>query len=106
MKLCYLPILALALAGCSQADKAPAATGPDARFDAFKSQFIEALWKQNPDYASSQGYHKYDSLLLIPNAAQRQADDAFAQQNLAALGRFAPDSLSPSNQIDLRPLRN
>ncbi len=104
MKFRYLPILALALAGCSQPDKT--AAGPDARFDAFKGQFIEALWKQNPDYASGMGYHKYDSLLLIPNAAQRQADDAFAQNSLTALGRFTPDSLSPNNQIDLRLLRN
>lgn len=104
MKFRYLALLALA--GCSQPDKTTATAGPDARFDAFKSRFIEALWKQNPDYASGMGYHKYDSLLLIPNAAQRQADAAFARQNLAALGRFTLDSLSPNNQIDLRLLRN
>ena len=106
MKLRYLPMLALAFASCSQTDKTATTSGPDARFDAFKGQFIEALWKQNPDFATGAGYHKYDSLLLIPSAAQRQADDAFAQQNLAALGRFALDSLSPNNQIDLRLLRN
>ena len=106
MKICYLPLLALAFTGCSPADKPVAAAGPDGRFDAFKNQFIEALWRQNPDYASSQGYHKYDSLLLIPNAAQRQSDAAFAQKNLVSLGSFAPDSLSPNNQIDLRLLRN
>ena len=101
MKIRYLTLLALV--GCSQATK-PAA--PDARFDAFKNQFIEALWRQNPDYASSQGYHRYDSLLVIPTAAQRQRDAAFSQQYLAALGTFGPDSLSPNNQIDLRLLRN
>ena len=101
MKIRYLTLLALV--GCSQATK-PAA--PDARFDAFKNQFIEALWRQNPDYASSQGYHRYDSLLVIPTAAQRQRDAAFTQQYLAALGTFGPDSLSPNNQIDLRLLRN
>ena len=108
MKLRYLSLaaLALALAGCSQPDKTATTAGPDARFDAFKSQFIEALWKQNPDFATGAGYHRYDSLLLIPNAAQRRADDAFAQTNLVALGQFAPDSLSPNNQIDLRMLRN
>ena len=101
MKIRYLTLLALV--GCSQATK-PAAS--DARFDAFKNQFIEALWRQNPDYASSQGYHRYDSLLVIPTAAQRQRDAAFSQQYLAALGTFGPDSLSPNNQIDLRLLRN
>ena len=101
MKIRYL--ILLALVGCSQATK-PVAS--DARFDAFKNQFIEALWRQNPDYASSQGYHRYDSLLVIPTAAQRQRDAAFSQQYLAALGTFGPDSLSPNNQIDLRLLRN
>ena len=105
MNLRYLPLLALAVASCSHADK-PAATAPDTRFDAFKNEFIEALWRQNPDYASSQGYHKYDSLLVIPNAAQRRREAAFTQQYLAALGKFSLDSLSPNNQIDLRLLRN
>ena len=103
----FLPLLALAATACSSPDKTgTAATGSDARFDAYKNHFIEALWRQNPDYASSQGYHRYDSLLLIPNAAQRQADAAFVAQSLTSLSRFGPDSLSPSNQIDLRLLRN
>ncbi len=103
MKLRYLPLLALAATACSSPEKTVA---PDARFDTYKNHFIEALWRQNPDYASSQGYHRYDSLLLIPNAAQRQADAAFINQNLALLSGFGLDSLAPNNQIDLRMLRN
>jgi len=111
MKLRYLPLLALALPACtSNPDKTaadqPAATPADARFDRFKNQFILDLWKQNPEYASSQGFHKYDSLLVIPDAAQRQCEAAFITQNLGALGGFAFDSLSPSNQIDYRLLTN
>lgn len=106
MKLRYLPLLALAVASCSQPNKSATTTGSDARFDAFKSQFIEAFWRQNPEFASYQGYHKYDSLLVIPTAAQRLNDDAFAQKQLVALGTFTLDSLSPNNQIDLRLLRN
>ncbi len=106
MKFRYLPLLALILASCSSADKTAVKVGPDGRFEIFKNQFINALWRQNPDYAASQGYHKYDSLLVIPNAAQRQREAVFTQQNLSALARFAPDSLSPNNQIDLRLLRN
>ncbi len=106
MKLRYFPLLALAVAGCSQSKQPDAGTGPDARFETFKSQFIEALWKQSPDFASRIGFHKYDSLLVIPNAARRQSEDAFAQKYLAGLGTFGLDSLSPNNQIDLRMLRN
>ena len=109
MKLRYLPLLALAAASCSQADKPEttgAATAADARFDAFKGQFIEALWQHNPEAAMYAGYHKYDSLLVIPDAARRRQEAAFSQQYLAAMSRFALDSLSPNNQIDLRLLRN
>jgi len=111
MKLRYLPLLALALPACTSnttkttADQ-PAASPADARFDRFKNQFILALWKQNPEAASSAGFHKYDSLLVIPDAAQRQRDAAFVTQNLGALAGFAPDSLSPNNQIDLHLLTN
>ena len=106
MKLRYLPLLALALPACTSPDthKTPAAA--DARFDRFKNQFILDLWKQNPDYAASQGFHKYDSLLVIPDAAQRQREAAFVTRNLGALGGFALDSLSPGNQIDYQLLTN
>ena len=83
----------------------PAPT-PDTKFDAFKNRFLLALWRQEPGLASSKGYHKYDSLLVIPDAAQRQRSAAFAKTNLAALGSFRLGSLSPANQIDLRLLRN
>jgi uncharacterized protein (DUF885 family) len=111
MKLRYLPLLALALPACTShpattaADKT-AATPADARFDRFKNQFILDFWKQNPEYASSQGFHKYDSLLVVPDAAQRQREAAFIAQNLGKLGGFALDSLSPTNQIDLHLLTN
>ena len=110
MKLHYLPLLALVFPACTSNTTTTAtqaaATPADARFDRFKSQFILNLWKQNPDYASSQGFHKYDSLLVIPDAAQRRRDAAFVAQNLGALAGFTPDSLSPNNQIDLRLLTN
>ncbi|MGI4875751.1 MAG: DUF885 domain-containing protein [Janthinobacterium lividum] len=102
MRLHYLPLLALALSA-STPPKPPA---PDARFDRFKNRFILELWRQNPDFAASQGFHKYDSLLVIPDAAQRQREAAFITKNLRALAGFGLDSLSPGNQIDYRVLRN
>ncbi|AMR26595.1 hypothetical protein A0257_05400 [Hymenobacter psoromatis] len=106
MKLRYLPLLALALPACTSPDSKTAAPAADARFDRFKRQFIQDFWRQNPEYASSVGFHKYDSLLVIPNEAQRRSDAAFVARNLGALGGFGLDSLSPGNQIDLRLLTN
>ncbi|ALW85596.1 hypothetical protein AUC43_11140 [Hymenobacter sedentarius] len=110
MKHRYLPVLALALTASTYSPAtglaaAPAPT-PDARFDAFKNQFLLALWRQEPELAAAKGYHKYDSLLVIPDAAQRQRSAKFAQTNLATLGTFDLARLSPANQIDLRLLRN
>ncbi|MFD1872315.1 DUF885 domain-containing protein [Hymenobacter bucti] len=109
MKLRYLPLLALALPACTSnttktAD--PAATVADARFDRYKDQFLLDFWRQNPDYASSQGFHTYDSLLVIPDAAQRRREAAFVAQHLGRLAGFNVDSLSPTNQIDWRLLAN
>ena len=106
MKLRYLPLLALALPACTSPDSKTAAPAADARFDRFKQQFIQDFWRQNPEYASSVGFHTYDSLLVIPNDAQRRSDAAFVARNLGALGGFGLDSLSPANQIDLRLLTN
>jgi uncharacterized protein (DUF885 family) len=109
MKLRYLPLLLLALPACTSPDTkgTDAAAAPaDARFDRFKNQLILDLWQLNPDYAASQGFHKYDSLLVIPDAAARRREAAFATQNLGALAGFGLDSLSPANQIDWRLLRN
>ena len=108
MKFRYLSALALgtALAGCSPAGRPAAATDANARFEAHKNQFMAALWRQNPALATAAGFHKYDSLLAIPNETQRRRDAAFSQQSLAGLAEFAPDHLSPDNQTDLRMLRN
>jgi uncharacterized protein (DUF885 family) len=111
MKLRYFSLLLLALPACTSnstkttADQA-AATPADARFDRFKDQFILDLWKQNPDYASSQGFHKYDSLLVIPSETQRRSDATFVTKNLGALAGFGLDSLSPGNQTDYHLLTN
>ena len=47
--------------------KAETMQNDDSLFDTFKTHFVEDLWKMYPSWASSQGYHKYDSLLVVPN---------------------------------------
>lgn len=72
----------------------------DAKFDAYKERFIEALWKQYPGWASGQGYHKYDSVLVIPNAASRASDLAFCKAHLDSLKSFELNGLSDNNKTD------
>ncbi len=101
--------LLLTLAACggkeAASETAAAAQTPaDRRFDTFKDQFIERLWRLNPDFAASQGYHKYDAELVVPDSAWRAGASAQYGRELARLGGFGLDSLSANNQIDHRML--
>jgi len=40
-------------------------------FEQFKEYYIETFWSLNPGYAIYSGYHKYDSVLEIPNTENR-----------------------------------
>ncbi len=109
MKLRYLPLLALlaaALPACHPADRPAARPTADARFEAFKTRFIADLWREDPGLASAQGYHKYDSLLVIPDSVQRRRAAVFGEKSLGALAAFPLDSLAPGNRIDHRLLAN
>lgn len=83
-------------------------TNPDqnAHFDTYKENFVEALWKLYPGWASSIGYHKYDSILTIPNKQNRDKLLAFAKANLDSLKSFALNKLSDNNKTDYFMLEN
>lgn len=96
----------LALGGCQSKSgdtattKAPEATSTDRRFGTFKEQFIERLWRLNPDFAASQGYHKYDDQLVVLDSAWRAGARDQYQRELERLGAFPLDSLSDNERID------
>lgn len=69
-------------------------------FQAYQERFIDQLWKENPDWATSVGYHKYDSVLIVPDSAAAQASLAFAQQQLDSLKTYELSKLSDANQTD------
>ncbi|TYZ07886.1 DUF885 domain-containing protein [Hymenobacter lutimineralis] len=107
----YLLAAALALTtlgACSSdsASSSKAAATPDAAFDAYKQRFIDSLWYYNPEWASSQGYHRYDSVLLIPNPARRQVEAAAVARRTKELQAFSVKELSVNNQTDYYLLEN
>jgi len=79
--------------------KSPAADA-NARFDKYKENFVLELWKVYPSWASSVGYHKYDSVLVIPNEESRNKEFSFCQSNLEKLRGFKVADLSDANKID------
>jgi hypothetical protein len=60
----------------------------DKIFNEYKGKFVLALWKQYPSWASSQGFHAYDSVLVVPNEAERKGSVAFCNEKLNALKKF------------------
>ena len=107
-KLFYTTALLLTvLIGC----KKDGASGPqlakdDAAFAIYENSFLDALWKIDPDYAISVGYHKYDSLMVVPTDKSRDKMVNFAKVQLDSLSRFEVTTLSDANKIDYRLMQN
>lgn len=78
----------------------------DAAFTRYEERFLEDLWKQNPDWATTVGYHKYDSLLLIPNDENRKKMIQFTKVHMDSLSRFEVNTLSDANKMDHRLMQN
>jgi uncharacterized protein (DUF885 family) len=78
----------------------------DANFDTYKERFVEQLWALYPSWASSIGFHKYDSVLVIPNEAQRTKELAFCKAQLDSLKHFDLKALSDNNKTDYHLIEN
>ena len=102
-KFTIIAAISFTLASCGggeakQESKSSSDNNP--RFDKYKEQFILNLWKTYPGWASSQGYHLYDSVLVIPNEAGRTAELNFAKANLDSLQTVDINGLSDNNKTD------
>lgn len=75
-------------------------------FETYKQEFIEALWEMNPIWASYEGFHKYDSLLPIPNEVHRSEKLSFAQKMKTDLLKFNEKELDDLNRIDWYMIRD
>ena len=72
----------------------------NAAFNNYKERFVLSLWKQNPGWASSEGFHVYDSVLVVPNELSRQNELLFCKRQLDSLNRFNINNLNDNNKID------
>ncbi len=106
-KLFSLLTIALIINSCGEEKHtADAAINQDETFNNYKEHFIEELWRQYPGWASSQGYHKYDTVLVVPNEAARQTELAFCKTNLDSLKKFDLNTLSDNNKTDFYLIEN
>ena len=106
-KIILLSIICIILSACGgNKESTSTQTDMNAQFDAYKNNFIEALWKVYPTWASSQGYHKYDSVLIVPDENARIKELAFAGTNLDSLKTFDINGLSDNNKTDYYMIEN
>ncbi len=103
-KILAVIVACVSLAACNNSTRNM--TDENATFDAYKERFIDALWKLDPGWASSVGYHRYDSVLVVPDDASRAAQLAFCRDNLDSLKGFDISTLSDNNQTDYKMIEN
>lgn len=107
MKKLFVPVLALTLLfSCNKSTKTNADQTSNKKFDSYKEGFVTSLWELNPDWAASQGYHKLDSILVIPNAEQQKKELDFVKAQLDSLQQFKIEDLSDNNKTDFRMIKN
>ncbi len=100
-KVFLLSITILSLFGFAMAN-----THSDNKFNEFKEDFVLQLWKVYPAWASSVGYHKYDSVLVIPTTSSRNEEVEFCSNMLRQLHKFELESLSDVNKTDYHLIEN
>lgn len=99
--LCCLPFWL----ACNNSGK-PESKKSNEQFQNFSQQFIEHLWATYPEWATQQGFHKFDDSLSIPNEENRQAQKSFAQTHLDKLKQIDTLSLTDLEKIDFHLIKN
>lgn len=106
--LSFLLLITFFAVGCQKDMQAPGslqAQGNEA-FVAYENHFLEELWKLNPNWAANEGYHKYDSLLIVPNDKSRDNMTNFIKVQKDSLARYEVNDLSEPNRMDYQLMQN
>jgi uncharacterized protein (DUF885 family) len=103
-------LLAIGAASCGnkteETGNTTSGVSKDAAFDMFKNNFIDKLWEMYPGWATAQGNHKYDTVLVIPTAERRNLELAFSKQYLDSLDTYKDEELNDNNKTDKALLKN
>lgn len=104
-KLLMLTFISIGFFSCNKKEERQVVSQDD-RFNIYKESFIEDMWKHYPAWASAVGYHRYDSVLIIPDKASREREQAFASMHLDSLSSIDEKSLSANNRTDYLMIRD
>jgi uncharacterized protein (DUF885 family) len=107
MKKLFVSFFAISLLlSCNKSTKITTDKALDQKFDKYKDGFVIDLWKINPGWASGVGYHKLDSVLVVPDAKETKAQLDFAIAQLDSLKQYDIESLSDNNKTDFQMIKN
>ena len=107
MKKLFVSIFAISLLfSCNKSGKSNEDKALDGKFDKYKDGFLTSLWKINPGWASGVGYHKYDSILSIPDANGEKIQLDFINAQLDSLKQYNVENLSDNNKTDFQMIKN
>ena len=98
--------LAFVLFSCNKKEDPTLNADLNSKFDLYKEYFVEELWKISPEWAASQGFHNYDSILMIPTDENDRIQMKFAESQLDSLKKFPLEQLSDNNKTDLQMMEN
>lgn len=109
----FLPALSALLLSCGSGEQKeqPRSVLLDTAFGQYENYFLEEFWKMYPGRASGAGYHKYDSILVVPDWDFHRREVEFCRLHLDSLKKYSPythseNVLSASNQTDYFILEN
>lgn len=100
MKKIFILLSLFFIFSCSETEKVSDTPKQDETFEIYKNEFINRLWELYPGWASSVGYHNFDSVLSIPDETFHQREIQFYSSNLDSLNRFDLAQLSNANKTD------
>ena len=68
--------------------------------------FMDSMWRLSPVAASVQGYHKFDSMINVPDSTAKMKDLAFVDSVEGKLKSYSYDQLSDLNKTDYKLIEN
>ena len=99
-------LLVTLLVSCNKKAEKTTVIDSNIAFEKYKEGFINGLWDIYPDWASSQGFHKGDSILVVNDSVFKKKQLDFAHSQLDSLQRYPIKSLSDNNIIDFHIIQN
>ena len=109
MKNCtYILLLAIIIISCGDTEKKENMNSltTNKKFAEYKNRIILRFWEMYPGWASSVGYHNYDSMLNVPDQNQRDRELRFIAAEQDSLKMYNVTLLNDINRTDYYLIEN